>query len=44
VTAVLQQLARRGDVAADLPTKAVERYRLLDVHLPPGKDNEGGTA
>ena len=44
VTAVLQQLARRGDVAADLPAKAVERYRLLDVHLPPGKDNEGGTA
>ena len=44
VTAVLQQLARRGDVAADLPTKAVERYRLLDVHLPPSKDNEGGTA
>ncbi|MBC7679782.1 MAG: pyruvate dehydrogenase (acetyl-transferring), homodimeric type, partial [Pseudorhodobacter sp.] len=44
VTAVLQQLARRGDVAADLPTKAVGRYRLVDVHLPPGKDNEGGTA
>jgi pyruvate dehydrogenase E1 component len=28
---VLQMLARRGDVPADAPAQAVERYRLLDV-------------
>ena len=44
VTAVLQQLAQRGDVADDLPVKAIERYRLLETHQAPGKDNEGGTA
>jgi pyruvate dehydrogenase E1 component len=31
VVRVLQSLARRGDVAADAPAQAIERYRLHDV-------------
>jgi pyruvate dehydrogenase E1 component len=31
VVRVLQALARRGDVAADAPAQAIERYRLHDV-------------
>ena len=31
--AVLEQLARRGDVAHEVPGKAIERYRLLDQQL-----------
>ncbi|OJX94617.1 pyruvate dehydrogenase E1 component [Salana multivorans] len=31
VTKALQSLARRGQVAADVPAQAVEKYRLLDV-------------
>ncbi|MEP7763606.1 pyruvate dehydrogenase (acetyl-transferring), homodimeric type [Sanguibacter sp. 25GB23B1] len=31
VTRVLQQLARRGEVPADAPARAIEKYRLHDV-------------
>jgi pyruvate dehydrogenase E1 component len=42
--AVLGELARRGDVDAGLPAQAVQRYRLHDEQLPPGKDTtEGGS-
>jgi len=34
-TAVLEQLAARGEVDADVPTKAVERYRLRDDQVDP---------
>ena len=36
-TAVLRELARRGEVDADVPAKAVERYQLRD-ELPPIED------
>ncbi|MDL9981091.1 pyruvate dehydrogenase (acetyl-transferring), homodimeric type [Microbacterium candidum] len=32
VVRALQLLAKRGDVAADAPAQAIERYRLLDVN------------
>ena len=41
-TAVLAELARRGDVAEDLPAKAIERYALREEQVPVGKDNEVG--
>ena len=44
VTAVLAELARRGDVAADLPAKAIERYALLSERVDPAKDNEAGSS
>jgi pyruvate dehydrogenase E1 component len=31
VVRVLQQLAREGQVGADVPAQAIERYRLHDV-------------
>ena len=37
-TAVLAELARRGDVPDDVAGKAVERYRLRDEQMPAGKD------
>jgi pyruvate dehydrogenase E1 component len=37
-TAVLIELAARGDVPSDVPAKAVERYRLRDERVPAGKD------
>jgi pyruvate dehydrogenase E1 component len=40
--AVLGELARRGEVSGDTPAKAVERYRLLDEHVPASKDTEAG--
>ncbi len=40
--AVLGALARRGEVDADLPAKAVERYRLGDEQVPADKDTEAG--
>ena len=44
VTAVLAELARRGDVAADLPAKAIERYALLSERVDPAKDNVEGSS
>jgi pyruvate dehydrogenase E1 component len=41
--AVLSELARRGEVAGDVPTKAVERYRLRDEQVTPAAP-ELGTA
>jgi pyruvate dehydrogenase E1 component len=43
-TAVLTELARRGEVDADVPTKAVDRYRLRDEQVDPAKDNEAGAS
>ena len=43
-TAVLTELARRGDLAADVPAKAVERYRLRDEQVDPGKEIEAGSS
>ena len=40
--AVLGALARTGEVPADVPAKAVERYRLAEEQVPQGKDNEAG--
>jgi pyruvate dehydrogenase E1 component len=41
--AVLEELARRGEVDAKVPAEAVVRYRLRDEQLPPEKDTtEGG--
>ncbi|MGB8649596.1 MAG: pyruvate dehydrogenase (acetyl-transferring), homodimeric type [Mycobacteriales bacterium] len=40
--AVLTELARRGDVEADVPAKAVDRYRLRDEQVEPG--NQGTEA
>jgi pyruvate dehydrogenase E1 component len=41
--AVLSELARRGDVAGDVPTKAVERYRLRDERVAPSAPELGAT-
>jgi pyruvate dehydrogenase E1 component len=43
-TAVLTELARRGEVEADVPAKAVDRYRLRDEHVDPGKEIEAGSS
>jgi pyruvate dehydrogenase E1 component len=40
--AVLSELARRGEVGGDTPAKAIERYRLLDEHVPADKDTAAG--
>ena len=40
---VLQMLARRGEVAADAPAQAIERYRLHDVRAG-SSGNAGGDA
>ena len=40
--AVLGALARTGEVPADVPAKAIERYRLAEEQVPRGKDNEAG--
>jgi pyruvate dehydrogenase E1 component len=40
--AVLGELARRGEVGAETPAKAVERYRLREEQVPAGKDTEAG--
>ncbi|MCU1601800.1 MAG: pyruvate dehydrogenase (acetyl-transferring), partial [Frankiales bacterium] len=42
-TAVLTELARRGEVEADVPAKAVDRYRLRDSRVTPDEP-ELGTA
>jgi pyruvate dehydrogenase E1 component len=41
--AVLEQLARRGAVKAEVPTSAIERYQLLDVRAA-GAGTVGGDA
>jgi pyruvate dehydrogenase E1 component len=43
-TAVLTELAQRGEVDADVPTKAVDRYRLRDEQVDPGKEIEAGSS
>ena len=40
--AVLSELARRGEVDAEAPHKAVEKYRLRSEDLPPDKDTTEG--
>ena len=42
--AVLTELARRGEVDADLPRQAVERYDLLADEVPASKDTTAGGA
>jgi pyruvate dehydrogenase E1 component len=42
--AVLAELARRGDVASDVPAKAVERYDLRSEHVPASKDTTEGSS
>jgi pyruvate dehydrogenase E1 component len=42
--AVLTELARRGDVEADVPAKAVDRYRLREERVPAGKESEAGSS
>ncbi|MDP9181431.1 MAG: pyruvate dehydrogenase (acetyl-transferring), homodimeric type, partial [Actinomycetota bacterium] len=41
--AVLEELTRRGDVAGDVPAKAVERYRLRDEQITPSAPELGAT-
>jgi len=43
VVAVLEQLARSGEVPADTPRTAAEKYRLDDVHAAPPGETEGGS-
>jgi pyruvate dehydrogenase E1 component len=43
-TAVLEQLAARGEVEADVPAKAVDRYRLRDEQVDPSGSNEQGAS
>jgi pyruvate dehydrogenase E1 component len=42
-TAVLAELARRGEVEADVPAKAVDRYRLRDDQVTPAEPELGST-
>ncbi len=43
-TAVLAELARRGDVAADAGAQAAERYRLTGEQVPADKDTTAGSS
>ena len=43
-TAVLAELARRGEVPKDVPAKAVQRYALAEEQVDPGKDNQAGSS
>ena len=43
-TAVLVELARRGEVPKDVPAKAAQSYRLADERVDPGKDNQAGSS
>ncbi|WP_334173257.1 pyruvate dehydrogenase (acetyl-transferring), homodimeric type, partial [Sinomonas sp.] len=40
VVRTLQELARRGDVPADAPRVAIDKYRLLDVNAGPAASTE----
>ena len=42
--AVLGALARSGAVPADVPAKAVERYRLAEEQVPADKDTQAGSS
>jgi len=42
--AVLTELARRGEVPAEVPQRAVEKYDLLAEHLPAAKDTTEGSS
>ncbi|MGZ6825647.1 MAG: transketolase-like TK C-terminal-containing protein, partial [Mycobacteriales bacterium] len=42
--AVLSQLAARGEVEADVPAKAVDRYRLREPRLDTAGSNEAGSS
>ena len=42
--AVLGSLVRSGDVAADLPAKAIERYGLREEQVPAEKDTAAGSS
>ncbi|MFN2538068.1 MAG: pyruvate dehydrogenase (acetyl-transferring), homodimeric type [Mycobacteriales bacterium] len=42
-TAVLAELARRGEVEADVPAKAVDRYRLRDEQVTPEEPELGSS-
>ncbi|MCW2613053.1 MAG: pyruvate dehydrogenase (acetyl-transferring), homodimeric type [Frankiales bacterium] len=42
--AVLSALARSGDVPADVPAKAVDRYRLREEQVPASKDEQAGSS
>ncbi len=42
-TAVLAELARRGEVDAEAPAKAVDRYRLTDDRVEPSEPELGAT-
>jgi pyruvate dehydrogenase E1 component len=42
--AVLRELARRGEVAADLPQRAIDRYDLSSEQLPASKDTTEGSS
>jgi pyruvate dehydrogenase E1 component len=42
--AVLGELARRGEIAADAPQRAIERYDLMSEDLPADKDTTAGSS
>jgi pyruvate dehydrogenase E1 component len=42
--AVLGELARRGEIAADTPQRAIERYDLMSEDLPADKDTTAGSS
>ncbi|HEU0101503.1 MAG TPA: pyruvate dehydrogenase (acetyl-transferring), homodimeric type [Mycobacteriales bacterium] len=42
--AVLQELARRGDLPKEVAGEAVERYQLLDEQVPADKDTQEGSS
>jgi pyruvate dehydrogenase E1 component len=42
-TAVLAELARRGEVKPDVPAKAVDRYRLRDEQVTPAEPELGSS-
>jgi pyruvate dehydrogenase E1 component len=44
VVAVLSELADRGDVKEGVPAEAVARYDLEREQVPPGKDEQAGSA
>ena len=43
-TAVVQELARRGELPKETAAQAVERYQLLEEQVPAGKDTQAGSA
>jgi len=43
-TAVVQELARRGELPKEAAAQAVERYQLLEEQVPADKDTQAGSA